>query len=339
MSAPRLTFLYPAFFRQTPARIKPKRSPIRPHSRPAFSTGKRRCLDTAPNQRYGSANEPLPHLASTHPTPPRAVDLTGQIGKDTPTPQADSKGADASTKEQRGKDGAASGIGEGAESAADGAKGEGEGEARPARDLASEERPVQGPYVPPANAMETVLQMPSPATQEDDDGSRKKPPHLAAPRYVHHFDTWTLVQDLEKGGFAAPSAVELMKATRLMLSDNMDVARDALVSKSNVENETYLFKAACSELKTEITNNRKAEMEKMRAQRTQLQHEVEILNQRLDQSLKGMKEELKGLFDDRKMNVKMEQRSMESRVSLFLSLSLSLTHTHKTHTLTPKHPR
>lgn len=105
-----------------------------------------------------------------------------------------------------------------------------------------------------------------------------------------------------------------MKAVRAILTDNMDLARRGLISKSNVENETYLFRAACSELRTEIQNNRKAEMEKQRTQRAQLQHEVDILNQRMAQETLNLKDELKGMFDDRKMAAKMEQRSMESRV-------------------------
>lgn len=94
----------------------------------------------------------------------------------------------------------------------------------------------------------------------------------------------------------------------------MALAREGLVSKSNVENETYLFRAACSELKTEIGNARKGEMERMRQERGQLQHEVDILGQRLSQETGGLKDELKGLFDDRKMAVRMEQRAMETKV-------------------------
>ncbi|KAF2097070.1 hypothetical protein NA57DRAFT_14725, partial [Rhizodiscina lignyota] len=161
--------------------------------------------------------------------------------------------------------------------------------------------------------IETVLQMPSPAESAAEE-KKQKPPHLQPPPYVHHFDTYSLVQDLEKGNFKYGQSVELMKAMRSILAENLGVARDGLVSKSNVENETYLFRAACSELKTEIQNNRKGEMEKMRAQRTQLQHEVDILTQKMTQGIQSMKDDLKGLFDDRKMNVKMEQRTMESRI-------------------------
>jgi hypothetical protein len=111
-----------------------------------------------------------------------------------------------------------------------------------------------------------------------------------------------------------------MKAVRQTLLDNMALARAGLVSKSNVENETYLFRAACSELKTEIGNAKKGEMERMRTERGQLQHEVDILGQRLGQETTGLRDELKGLFDDRKMAVRQEQRVMETKVCSLLLL-------------------
>lgn len=54
----------------------------------------------------------------------------------------------------------------------------------------------------------------------------------------------------------------------------------------------------------------------MRRERTLLMHEVEILNQKLTQELLGLKDELKGMFDDRKMAVRMEQRDVERAVRL-----------------------
>lgn len=52
----------------------------------------------------------------------------------------------------------------------------------------------------------------------------------------------------------------------------------------------------------------------MRRERTHLQHEAEILNQKTTQELLTLKDELKGMFDDRKMGVRSEQREMESKV-------------------------
>lgn len=162
---------------------------------------------------------------------------------------------------------------------------------------------------PESKPLETVLHMPSPGEEDS-----RNHPHLKAPPYVHHFDTYGLVKDITKSGFTQDQAVTIMKAVRGVLTDNMALAREELVSKSNVENETYLFRAACSELKTEIGNKRKAENEKMRSERDQLQHEVDILNQKLGQETTHLRDELKGLFDDRKMAVRQEQRGMETMV-------------------------
>ncbi|KAK8151982.1 hypothetical protein BC567DRAFT_141623, partial [Phyllosticta citribraziliensis] len=139
-------------------------------------------------------------------------------------------------------------------------------------------------------------------------------PHLTTPPYVHHFDTWSLVKQLEGSGFDESQSISIMKSIRLTLNQNMEIARAGLVSQSDVENETYLFRAACSELATEVSNNRKAENERMLTQRNQLQHEVDILGQRLGQETGNLKDELKGMFDDRNMAVRMEQRTMETKI-------------------------
>lgn len=82
--------------------------------------------------------------------------------------------------------------------------------------------------------MDRVLDVDSP---EKTDA--QKPPHLQPPPYVHHFDTWSLVRDLNRGSFSEQQAVGLMKAVRGVLGENVDLARRALVSKSNVENVSF----------------------------------------------------------------------------------------------------
>jgi len=82
--------------------------------------------------------------------------------------------------------------------------------------------------------LETVLQMPPPETAEERNA--RKPLHLQTPPYVHHFDTYTLVQQVEAGGFSEEQAITAMKAVRGLLALNLDVAKAGLVSKSDVEN-------------------------------------------------------------------------------------------------------
>lgn len=52
----------------------------------------------------------------------------------------------------------------------------------------------------------------------------------------------------------------------------------------------------------------------MRSERTQLQHEVDVLSQRITQDISGLKDELKGMFDDRRMAVRMERRNAENQI-------------------------
>jgi hypothetical protein len=59
---------------------------------------------------------------------------------------------------------------------------------------------------------------------------------MAPPPYVHHFDTYSLVKQLGDGGYSQAQAIEVMKGVRAILAQNLDVAQESLVSKSDVEN-------------------------------------------------------------------------------------------------------
>ncbi|KAL4927468.1 CCDC90 family protein [Aspergillus undulatus] len=178
----------------------------------------------------------------------------------------------------------------------------------------SEDQPTEDPRkkapILDGNPLEGVLHMPSPSSYLTPTTS----PHMAPPPYVHHFDTYTLVQDLAKGGFSDAQSITIMKAVRKILQNNLDFAKQNLTSKSDVENETYLFKAACSELQSSLQTARNSEVQRQRASRTSLEHEADILSQRTNQELSGMKDDIKGMFNDHKMTVRELQRSIDTSV-------------------------
>jgi hypothetical protein len=105
-----------------------------------------------------------------------------------------------------------------------------------------------------------------------------------------------------------------MKAVRAILQNNLDLANESLTSKSDVENEEYLFKAACSELQSSLQTARNSEVQRQRSSRTQLQHDTDIISQRLSQELAGMRDEIKGMFNDHKMTTREQQRSIDTSV-------------------------
>ncbi|KAK4165347.1 hypothetical protein QBC43DRAFT_315772 [Cladorrhinum sp. PSN259] len=161
---------------------------------------------------------------------------------------------------------------------------------------------------PPAAEAPIVTLTPNPA------GPSNPPTVTPHHNYVHHFDSYSLVKQLSQGGYTLPQAIQTMKAIRTILASNLDDAQDQLVSKSDVENETYLFRAACSELSAEVRNNRRVSDEALRQQRTLLQHEVDILTQRLNQDLMTLTDNVRGMFNDRRMAVREEQKAVESRI-------------------------
>lgn len=163
--------------------------------------------------------------------------------------------------------------------------------------------------------MDAVLHIEPP----EETPPEEKPPHLTPPPYVHHFDSYSLVKQLEQMGYTQAQAITAMKAVRTLLAQNLDVAQGGLISKSDVENETYLFQAACAELSTEVMNNRRIADEELRRQRTVLQHEVDNISQAMNQELHTLNDNVRGMFNDRKMAVREEQKKAEGAVRSPLS--------------------
>ncbi|KAB8349643.1 hypothetical protein FH972_023662 [Carpinus fangiana] len=334
MAGPRLPFLWPVLFRQPTRQMSVSlaeaaalRTAHRPPPRAQFSRSVRYREQASTSTRYGTANEPPPQSSKPKrrgtPAQPEKVDVAAQ----------DVAAEKAALPQPDAKDGSKAPIGDKFSPAveevallqpplnsnAPDASAQKKEQEQP-KDTSSSAS-VNAPASPPdpatadtaSAALTSILRMEPPMSS--DANAADKPPHLQAPPYVHHFDTYTLVKHLQAdGGWSEAQSIEVMKAMRGLLTSNMDLARDGLVSKGDAEMESYLFRAACSELRTEIKQRRTTAHNQMGSQRTQLQHEVDILSQRIGQDSGTLKDELKGMFDDRKMAVRMERRMMENRI-------------------------
>ncbi|CAN8097170.1 unnamed protein product [Discula destructiva] len=331
MSTPRLTFLYPHLFRNTARlgeshahRCRRFRSPTAPpppppaspkHHASSFGTS---TSSSKPNfaPRVGKGIEPIKPLGdvqaapaleshmkdapSPSPAPNDAPDRTPSTDREQAAkaldPAADALRATLSSPGVSSEDKAA------AQDAADSAPG-----ATTSTEDGSGGQPKKKRATGP---MDAVLHMVAP----DNVPAAEKPPHLTPPPYVHHFDSYSLVKELEGGGYTNAQAITAMKAVRTLLAQNLEVAQGGLISKSDVENETYLFRAACAELSTEVKNNRRIADEALRQQRTILQHEVDNTTQVLNQELLTLNDNVRGMFNDRKMAVREEQKAAESAI-------------------------
>lgn len=236
MSLHRLTFLYPHLWKN--ARVQAPGLPTGPlclkrkrPSRSKFSTASQHREDTFP-QRYGTAAEPLPISTPTSDQPERTKTLADAIEKEVKSPGApkqekrsspsQAKDESTTTSESSVKiasEPTKSSTDDAAAAAANGSS------PQPTPSAVSRETMIK--------PMDRLSQLEVSAPSEDAD---HKPPHLQAPPYLHHFDTYTIVRDLQKGGFTHDQSVTLTKAVRSLLAVNLDIARQGLVSKSDVEN-------------------------------------------------------------------------------------------------------
>lgn len=89
-----------------------------------------------------------------------------------------------------------------------------------------------------SDKLDTVYYMGAP---EESSSSSSSTPSMSPPKYVHHFDTYSLVKQLQEGGYSSDQATTMMKAVRALLAHNLDMAQEKLVSKSDVENVGTLF--------------------------------------------------------------------------------------------------
>ncbi|KAH8668341.1 hypothetical protein BX600DRAFT_510444 [Xylariales sp. PMI_506] len=305
MSTARLTFLYPHLFRplrltESTARnahVRCRKPTAQPGScAAALSTSS--SASRAAFRRHGKAVEPLPSSPAADALklpraarPARASQQQLHNTSTEPTKVEENEPAKADSSSATEAPAATS----------------------PTLQQAATEEKIQS-----SGPMDAVLHMPPPDLAAH--------PHISPPPYVHHFDSYTLVKQLEAGGYSKDHAITVMKAVRDRLAHHLSFAQAGLVSKSDVENEAYLFQAACSELSSEVKNNRKAADEQARQQRTILQHEVDILSQKLSQDVLTLRDDVKGMFNDRKMVVREEQRRMESAIQqVNLDISVILT--------------
>ncbi|GLA09281.1 hypothetical protein AnigIFM60653_011360 [Aspergillus niger] len=345
MAAPRLPFLYPNLMRAVrscePHTYRSLRLSSRNQYAP-FHTSPRRNQETY-HRRYGPAAEAnLPPPSKPKDEPARQQPTNSSSGKDkdsnaasspNPTPPAQSQPKDTDTTSEASSQSQQDKFASADTELLDEEKSAQEQEPREdsepildARDadevnaISSERPPEESIHLHHPlnqNPLEGVLHMPSPSSYLTTTGglaSESNHPNLAPAPYVHHFDTYSLVRDLSTGGFSEEQSVTIMKAVRTILHSNLDLARQSLTSKSDVENESYLFKAACSELQSSLQTARNSEMQRQRTSRTQLQHESDILSQRLNQELAGLKDDIKGMFNDHKMTTREQQRSIDTSV-------------------------
>ncbi|KAH9978076.1 hypothetical protein BGW80DRAFT_1285695 [Lactifluus volemus] len=135
------------------------------------------------------------------------------------------------------------------------------------------------------------------------------------------FDTHTFFTVLEKT-FPTPTSRSLMRATRALLVDRIGkVKRDGLTYK-DIDNQAYLFRAALSEMRAEMTTRTLGQTAAIRAQSAALRRELDTLSTRLKENLDGLKHETQMDVDNRKNEEKGASKKVDLQIEELLNKSL-----------------
>ncbi|KAK0468294.1 uncharacterized protein EV420DRAFT_1635544 [Desarmillaria tabescens] len=144
----------------------------------------------------------------------------------------------------------------------------------------------------------------------------KGPVYSQPPFHTHAFFTV-----LEKT-FPTPTARGLMRATRALLVDRVGrVRREGLTAKTwtMYVAQAYLFRAALSELRSEITMTTKNDVTAMKTSGTVLRREVDKLDVKMKEDLGFLKHEIQMELDSRKNEVKEQFKRQDISVEEMLN--------------------
>ncbi|KAG8898988.1 hypothetical protein FRB99_007012 [Tulasnella sp. 403] len=125
--------------------------------------------------------------------------------------------------------------------------------------------------------------------------------------HVIPFNTYRFYKALEIS-FEPPIAKTLMRATRGALVDRIRRTKKDALSVQNFDNSAYLFRAALSELRTELTMRTRKETATLRTTLTALRKEVDLLDSKMKEDIATLKHEIQMDINNRKTESKAETK-------------------------------
>jgi curved DNA-binding protein CbpA len=100
----------------------------------------------------------------------------------------------------------------------------------------------------------------------------------------------------------------------LVLLNSTNKIRKNILTTGDLENESYLFKAALTELRTELQILRKNDAAALAIRTEIISREIDSLNQKLREDIANLKNDIAIDMNSRKSDVREEQKALEIRI-------------------------
>ncbi|KAF9482465.1 hypothetical protein BDN70DRAFT_801455 [Pholiota conissans] len=142
------------------------------------------------------------------------------------------------------------------------------------------------------------------------------PMYTAPPFHTHSF-----FLALEKT-FAEATARSLMRATRALLVDRIGRVRREGLTIKDLDNQAYLFRAALSELRAEMTMATKNDSASIRTATAALRREVDRLDVKMKEDIGNLKHEIQMELDSRKNEAKADLKQQDISIEELLNKAI-----------------
>ncbi|WVF68257.1 hypothetical protein IAT40_003022 [Kwoniella sp. CBS 6097] len=132
------------------------------------------------------------------------------------------------------------------------------------------------------------------------------------PRHLQHpFDTHAFVSYLEKSELSRGTSRALMEAVREMIIKRGKQTRHDMVGKEDAENAAYLFNAALSELRTELSVQARNDGLALKAMAGAIRREVDGLEQKITEDVQVLKHDIEMDMNNRKAETRTEIKGFD----------------------------
>ncbi|GLB33735.1 putative protein of unknown function (DUF1640) [Lyophyllum shimeji] len=135
------------------------------------------------------------------------------------------------------------------------------------------------------------------------------------------FHTHAFFTALEKT-FPTPTARGLMRATRALLVDRLSKVRREGLTRKDLDNQAYLFRAALNELRAEITMMTKNDSATIRTATAALRRDVDRLDVKMKEDIGTLKHEIQMDVDSRKNEAKADLKQRDIVMEELLSKAI-----------------
>ncbi|KAJ1954438.1 hypothetical protein EC988_002435 [Linderina pennispora] len=114
------------------------------------------------------------------------------------------------------------------------------------------------------------------------------------------FSTYELVNKLADSGFTRGQATAIMKLVKLRVNLGMEKVQLEMLTRSDLENDAYLFKAALQELRTETQVIRKNDQALLESHAAAISRDIESLAQRTNDEIANLRSDIEIEMNNRK---------------------------------------